>query len=425
MASNPVNFPPKRNPHGGGGRPAPHRAHSNSARATPYSRTPPAPLAADGKWQHDLFGERSNLYRPTLNTAAVRSQLGINANASSPSLRPFGDATPAAQPIIRTIPNGPAAAMQAPASNTAIGIKGQSAAALRQAEMAARKERAGLLRQRKVLEAKRAEALKHAQEEEKGFVVQVEGLVSGTSAEDVQTAFSAYGEIVYCYVVDANAADLVARLTFSRHNDASDACAKLDGAIADGRPLSVKQVDRMPRPAPLPPLPPIKPVSTVAPSHIADGVPTGPRANRRAAVPAVAIPAAPPRKMYADEIEAAQQEALAGAGGSVSMDVDMESVPAVPTGPRGRGSRNAAGGAGVGGASAAQRAPATNPLMARLGVVPAAAPSAPAAMRQQQQQPAGLAARLGVIPGRGPGQGKGGRGVAAGAPPGSLLARLA
>ncbi|BGP36511.1 hypothetical protein JCM10450v2_000408 [Rhodotorula kratochvilovae] len=395
MASNSVNFPPKRN-------------------------APP-----DGKWQHDLFGEKSDLYNPKLNTAAVRAQLGLDANAPSPSLRPFGSATPAAQPSIRNIPTGPAAATYAPAANAALGIKGQGAAAMRQAEMAAKKERAELMRQRRVLEAKQAEVLKHAQQEEKGFVVQVEGLVSGTSAEDVQTAFSAYGEIVHCFVVDAAAVDLVARLTFSRHNDASEACAKLNGAIADGRPLSVKLVDRTPRPAPLPPLPPLKPIATVA-STISP--PTGPRAQRHAAAsaPVVAIPAAAPSRMYADQIEAAQQEALAGAG-AASMDVDMEpAAAAVPTGPRGRGARN-----GVG--AAVQQAPA-NPLMARLGVVPAAAPSAPAAMRQQQQQqqqrgaqPAGLAARLAPAPAQVQ-QGKGGRGArggaAAGAQPGSLLARL-
>lgn len=74
-----------------------------------------------------------------------------------------------------------------------MGIKGQNAAALRrqadlqrQAEVAARKEREELIRQRKLLEQKRQETVKIAQQEDRGFVVQVEGLVSGTSAEDVQ-----------------------------------------------------------------------------------------------------------------------------------------------------------------------------------------------------------------------------------------------
>ncbi|GAA5903277.1 hypothetical protein JCM8208_002263 [Rhodotorula glutinis] len=460
MASGSISFPPKRGTssgatRGGSHRPAPQRTNSAGSRSAPYSRPPPPP-AADGKWQHDLFGEKSDLYRPSLNTAALLARAGVvDQSSSSASLRPFGTATPAAQPILHAPASGP----QPGAVNThAMGIKGQNAARQQhQAEIAARRERAEAARQRKVLEDQRQKTVLIAQHEQQGFVVQVEGLVSGTSAEDVQAAFGAYGEIVYCFVPDPNAADLVARLTFSRHADAADACSKLDGAIADGRPLRVKQVDRTPYPPALPPLaPPKLQPSTLAPSSSSfpapaassgpfAGVPTGPRAQqqqRRQPAPPppppqaqVATPTVQPSKMYADQVEEAQQEALGGGGGGgavgESMDVDM--APAAPAAVgRGAGGRGGGRGGRAGGGHAAQQQQQQQQQQAALSLAARLSGAGQHKGQQRQQQgkgakqqqpaPAGLAARLGApaaAQGQGQAQGKAGRGG------GSLLSRLA
>lgn len=87
--------------------------------------------------------------------------------------------TAKAAPAAAAVPKGPA-----------IGIKGTNAvAAQRQADLLrkqSQRERAEMLRQRKELEKQRQEKVKIAKEEELGFVVEVAGLVAGTSAEDVQ-----------------------------------------------------------------------------------------------------------------------------------------------------------------------------------------------------------------------------------------------
>jgi lipase chaperone LimK len=79
---------------------------------------------------------------------------------------------------------------------TRLGIKGSSN---QQAELErqrisraekvrAEREKREQLRLRKELEKEREEKLKIAEFEETGFVVQVEGLVYGTSGEDVQVS---------------------------------------------------------------------------------------------------------------------------------------------------------------------------------------------------------------------------------------------
>ncbi|BGP21586.1 RNA recognition motif domain containing protein [Rhodotorula toruloides] len=450
-------FLPKRG--GSGGRPGPQRVNSAGGRASPYSRPPPAAPAADGKWQHDLFSANSDLYNPSINFSAIRAKLPAQQE-TSPSLRPFGAATPAAQPVL-SAPAAPVAIVQHGAA--ALGIKGSNAAAQREAarranveRMAAQKERAELMRERKELEKERQEKIKIAKEEDLGFVVQVDGLVTGTSAEDVQTAFGSYGEIRFCFIVDPAASELSARLTFTRYDDAAAACSKLDGAIADGRPLQVKQVSRTPMPPPLPPLPKhsVGPALVgTSPAAVARaGVPTGPRSQRRAQPAQVqtAIPVEPPSKMYADQVEAAERAVAATAAaqnGGDGMDVDMADSAAIPTGPRGRGAaprgRGPVHASGVVAATQQQRQQqAINPLAARLGVN---VPSGPAAMRQQggnaglagraQGAPAAgsLAARLDVSgqATSGAGGAKGGRGgrgggqaTSAGQGGSSLLARL-
>ncbi|GAA6027028.1 hypothetical protein JCM8202_005614 [Rhodotorula sphaerocarpa] len=338
-------------------------ASHGAARAQPYER-PAATTSDAGKWSHDLFGQNSDLYSPSINLSNLRKRVpGWDQPTTSASLRPYGDATPAAQPLVvsamgQVIGYASAGAQSGTsAANGAIGIKGTNAAAQarREAELLRKrheKERAEALRKRKELEAERERKVKIAKEEDLGFVVEVGGLVTGTSAEDVQTAFGQYGEIRFCFVVDESASDLVARLTFTRHDDAAAACAKLDGAIADGRPLRVQLAKRTPMPAPLPPMP--EPADSPAPAP-----------TRVAAAPA------PPSKMYADQIEAARMQALV-APRTNAMDVDMAQIP---TGPR--ASRGAAG-------AVPPSAPRANILAQRLGI-----PSGPPAAQADRKPPVG------------------------------------
>ncbi|GAA6006624.1 hypothetical protein JCM10207_004997 [Rhodosporidiobolus poonsookiae] len=431
-------FPPAQRTRAG--RPGPQRTKSGGGRASPYERpgaTPPT--ASDGKWQHDLFGEGSNVYQPSLNTGALKSKLHGWTDAPSPSLRPFGAATPASQSLTArpAAQNGgapapaPAVANGGATLTARLGIKGSSDAAQQKEREAAQRrqaqrEREEAVKARKMLEKERQETVKIAKEEECGFVVQVMGLVSGTSAEDVQTAFGQYGDIRFCFIVDAASSNLIARLTFTKHDDASTACEKLNGAVADGRPLSVKQVARTPMPPALPKLAPA--TVPTGPKALFAGVPTAPKGRRGGAKQAAPPPPPPiPSHMYADAIEAA--EAAAYAAPSDAMDVDSSSS-APAAGPRGRNNR------GRGGASAAPPAPAQPPSLAQRLGGGNAPPTGPRKQQQQQaQQPSTLAARLGVsdAPSGPKGKGKrggkgGGAGGAAngaqGGAAGSLLARL-
>lgn len=150
--------------------------------------------ANDGKWQHDLSGEDSDLYNPSINFSSFSKRVP-GWDEVSPSLRPFGPNTPTAQALIVTPtgqvtsynPNAQQAAASIP-TGPAIGIKGTNAAAAHTVRKQQQKDRAELLRQRKELEKQRQETVKIAKEEELGFVVEVAGLVAGTSAEDVQAS---------------------------------------------------------------------------------------------------------------------------------------------------------------------------------------------------------------------------------------------
>ncbi|GAA5980940.1 hypothetical protein JCM10908_003925 [Rhodotorula pacifica] len=394
-------------------------AGHGAARGLPYDRPTASTSnsASDGRWQHDLFGEKSDLYSPSINFSTLRQRVP-GMDAPSASLRPFGSYTPAAQPLIVTATGqvttyDPNATATAASAGQAIGIKGTNAAAAqRQAEILRKqqqKERAELLKQRKELEKQRQEKVKIAKEEDLGFVVEVAGLVAGTSAEDVQTAFGAYGEIRFCFIVDPNASDLIARLTFTRHDDAAAACSKLDGAIADGRPLHVKQATRTPMPPALPPLPKAlaSPNSNVPTLDLTGGSPDPTSRRQAAAAAPAARVAAPPSKMYADQIEAAQAQVFMAAPAATSMDIDMANgTSSIPTGPAAASAaRQARTNGGRTGApvSFLPGAPPVAPLAARLGPslvggrggaggnvggngVPAHAPRQPSALRANGAQ---------------------------------------
>ncbi|KAK4057990.1 hypothetical protein OIO90_000729 [Microbotryomycetes sp. JL221] len=303
----------------------------NKNRGLPYERPKSAPAAGEvKKWTHDLFNPLSSLYKPSLNREAISIRRGQSSGSPQPSssLRPFGEATPDVLSSDYVIPSSaledgaaryqkldPRASKNAPggaarsATTSSVSVQGESAR--RRAQKAEiqkqREEKRKQQEQRKKLETQHAEQTRIAEQEDKGSVVQVEGLVQGTSADDVQTAFGAYGETSFCFVVDEHATgDLIARLTFKRYEDASQACAKLNGAIADGKPLKVTLVHRTPFPDPLPSL------------------------SDEPASLATSIEPQPARRMYADEVEALDPRysgpvaIVAGEEAVSAMDVEDE-----------------------------------------------------------------------------------------------------
>ncbi|KAL4071372.1 hypothetical protein V8B97DRAFT_457305 [Scleroderma yunnanense] len=76
-----------------------------------------------------------------------------------------------------------------------------------------------------------------------GNVVQVEGLVKGTTAADVEAIFRRCGVILSSELASStSSSNVVVRLTFKRPEDAHAAVSKFDGQPADGRILRVRVV---------------------------------------------------------------------------------------------------------------------------------------------------------------------------------------
>ncbi|KAM0746877.1 hypothetical protein T439DRAFT_383896 [Meredithblackwellia eburnea MCA 4105] len=424
-------------------RPGPSRINSGGAhRSSPYTRTPPTP-APDGKWTHDLFSAGSDVNNPRVNLDLISQKIGKPLVTSIPStrssLRPFGEATPPAVSAFTVQPTPVTATVSAPPARDSstdpnifnrIGIRGlkseterqQNEERKRRAAEEERRKRFENERERKAREAENRRLREIATREAEGFVVQVEGLVFGTSAEDVQTAFGSYGETSFCIIVNQETAspseDLIARLVFERKKDASEACLKLNGGIADGRPLKVF----ITTPTPLP--------DELAPGPSASNGRSSFHASAPTPVPA---PPPPTRMMYADQIEAQDPRSRTQPSSSSSSqahdnvvvnsdmeDVDMAPAPAVgatPTGPAAmmRRGAGAGAGAGAGGRGRSAEAPKKN-LLQRM-----APPSGPRGKGNQ-----GPAVMTGTGTGRGNGasnakRGGGGGGGGAG---GSLLSRL-
>ncbi|SCV68691.1 BQ2448_812 [Microbotryum intermedium] len=255
----------------------PDRSHSGSYRAEPYpqSRLDPSTLTSwkRGGSRVDLFDESSSTYNIRLNQglfphadppapevsrrvehvpedverATIAAPLAVNTPSAATDLadRFLPGSTGAARPA-----SAPAIPHYDPAAEQrARRVQQQKEHEERRLRMLAEDEAKKRLQQQ---QARDRFQKKIADFESKGFVIQVEGLVYGTSADDVQTAFGAYGETTYCYIVNEDTAreddPLIARLTFKQFDSAAEACAKLHGAIADGRELTVKQVERTPYP---------------------------------------------------------------------------------------------------------------------------------------------------------------------------------
>ncbi|GAA5923337.1 RNA recognition motif domain-containing protein [Sporobolomyces koalae] len=353
------------------------------SRPSPYQRTNADAPTVEGQWQHDLFGRSSDLYRPSVNVNHLSRIIPGAHVIESASLRPFGDATPAPTRLISTAsdPAPAPVAPQAPAAESndivnRFGIRGSSNQVERERieqqrnakaeRIRIEREKREQVRARKLLEKTHAAQMQVATQEETGFVVQVEGLVYGTSREDVQTAFGSYGEIRYCFIVDEDLARegdvLVARITFSRHEDAKTACHKLDGAIADGRPLTVRSVPRSPFPPQLPAHQPSSAARTVTREF---------RIDDEVVIVTEPEQVAPPSKMYADTIVEAYAAHPPPRPKSApdAMEVDRPTTAAntlnspIPTGPR---KRNAAKSSATG---STNNGPPPS-LGARLGVLP-------------------------------------------------------
>ncbi|TDL16515.1 hypothetical protein BD410DRAFT_620632 [Rickenella mellea] len=73
-------------------------------------------------------------------------------------------------------------------------------------------------------------------------VVEVAGLVSGTTAADVEAIFKRCGHIVKSVVHSSSGNDVIVRLTFKKSDDARNAVTKFNGLPADGRILRVSVV---------------------------------------------------------------------------------------------------------------------------------------------------------------------------------------
>jgi len=77
----------------------------------------------------------------------------------------------------------------------------------------------------------------------RGNVVEVTGLVKGTTAEDVEAIFKRCGPITQSSVKQTNGSgDVTVRLTFKQEKDAREAVRVFDKQVADGRTLGVRIV---------------------------------------------------------------------------------------------------------------------------------------------------------------------------------------
>ncbi|KAF7321570.1 Proline dehydrogenase [Mycena kentingensis (nom. inval.)] len=163
---------------GAGAGPVRSKSNAPSRKSSPYGRPPKGD--ADSAWSHDMFESHNSLSaRMNITPTAPKVALG-NGNGI------LGKALLAA-----TGPGG------------GLSIKGASTSS-------------------------------------KGNVVEVTGLVSGTSADDVAAIFKRCGEIVKTASIPGP--QVTIRVTFKTPAAASAAVSKFDGQPADGKTLSVRVV---------------------------------------------------------------------------------------------------------------------------------------------------------------------------------------
>jgi hypothetical protein len=157
------------------------RARSGKGDRSPYAKPDSLPPKGDvdGQWRHDLY-ENNGLSQRLSDNATSRNAPRYNAGAAARAL-----------------------SEAAGVSGGSINIKGASGAV--------------------------------------GNVVEVRGLVAGTSADDVKAIFQQCGPVTESKLMSTkNGGDVVVRVVFKNPKDAQAAVIKFDGQNADGKRLGVK-----------------------------------------------------------------------------------------------------------------------------------------------------------------------------------------
>jgi len=164
----------------------PVRNKANRGNSSPYNRQRPPKGDINGTWEHDMFngGNAKSSLSARLSDSASRQPPKINMGAA-----------------VR--------AMEEARGSKDITIKGASM---------------------------------------RGNLIEVRGLVAGTTADDVEAIFRRCGHIVSSSVHTHAAIDgsVVVRLLFKEEKDALYAVRKFNGETADGRTLTVKSVGNQP-----------------------------------------------------------------------------------------------------------------------------------------------------------------------------------
>ncbi|KAI0044262.1 hypothetical protein FA95DRAFT_1562455 [Auriscalpium vulgare] len=156
----------------------PTRSKPKRVAAAPYTKPPRGDV--NGTWQHDLF--------PTAGGNTLAERLAQPAKGAPPKMN-FGNAEKALREATGHAREG-------------LSIRGAST---------------------------------------RGNVVDVSGLVKGTTAEDVQAIFKRCGDIIKA-TVKSDAGEVVVRLTYKFDTDAKKAVDQFNNMVADGRTLTVKIV---------------------------------------------------------------------------------------------------------------------------------------------------------------------------------------
>ncbi|PPR03169.1 hypothetical protein CVT26_008018 [Gymnopilus dilepis] len=157
------------------------KPHSARGASAPYNRSSRTPRGdVDSQWSHDLFESHNSL----------------SARLNLPQTAPKANLNPIAQKAIREATN-------APRLESSLSIKGAGSA---------------------------------------GNVVEVSGLASGTTADDVAAIFKRCGQITDQKSVSANKNDPKIRITYKTAAAANKAVQDFNNQPADGKILSVKIV---------------------------------------------------------------------------------------------------------------------------------------------------------------------------------------
>jgi len=161
----------------------PERSKTRRAASAPYSRPPKGDI--NSTWKHDMFHQGSESGK------SLSDRLGAPPKDTPPKMN-FGS-------VVKALNEATGSA-----TDKELSIRGAST---------------------------------------RGNVVEVTGLVKGTTAEDVEAIFKRCGPITQSSVKQMHGnADVTVRLTFKQEKDARDAVRVFDQQVADGRTLGVRVV---------------------------------------------------------------------------------------------------------------------------------------------------------------------------------------